>query len=316
VKDERYPINVIIIVVSEKNMGNRFLASEDVLKNVGNTPLVKVGPVYAKLETYNPTGSIKDRMAAYMILAAAKRGLLKKGSRIIEVTSGNTGISFAMISAVRGYEFTAVMPESMSVERRKMMLAFGAKLVLTPAREDMTGAMRKYDELVRMNPKAWLPRQFENPDNIAAHRKGIGMEILVQTGGKIDAVVAGIGTGGTILGIAQALKDAKCDAKIIGVEPHESAVLSGKKPGPHGIQGIGEGFIPKLVQDNIDDLDEVIAIRTDDAKKASRMLATKYGYLVGISSGANYLASLKAHKKYGRVVTVFADRGERYLLSG
>ena len=299
-------------------MGNCFLAAhEDVLKNVGNTPLVKVGPVYAKLETYNPSGSIKDRMAAYMTLAAEKRGLLTKGSRIIEVTSGNTGISFSMISAVRGYEFTAVMPESMSIERRKMMLAFGAKLVLTPAIEDMAGAVKKYDELVRMNPKAWLPRQFENPDNIAAHREGTGREILAQTGGKIDAVVAGIGTGGTILGIAQALmEDAKCDAKIIGVEPSESAVLSGKKPGLHGIQGIGEGFIPKIVQDNIDLLDEVITIKTDDAKKASRMLATKYGYLVGISSGANYLASLKAHKKYGRIVTIFADRGERYLLSG
>jgi cysteine synthase A len=285
----------------------------DMFGTVGNTPLVRIGDIYAKLETTNPTGSVKDRMACYMVKKAEERGELKPGSRIIEVTSGNTGISFAMISAIRGYRFTAVMPGSMSIERIKMMKAFGAEVVLTPAKEDIAGAMRKYEELAKKYPNAWLPRQFENPDNIAAHRKGLGKEILEQTGGKVGAFVAGIGTGGTLIGVAQALKKANPKVRIIGVEPAESAVLSGKKPGSHKIQGIGEGFTPKLVQDNMDMIDEVIAIKSDDAIKMSRRLAKENGILVGISSGANVLAAMQAAKKYRNVVTVLPDRGERYL---
>ena len=286
---------------------------EGVLKCIGKTPLINVNGIRAKLETTNPTGSIKDRMAWYMIKKAEERGELRPGKRIIEVTSGNTGISFAMISAIRGYKFIAVMPESMSIERRKMMKVFGAEIVLTPAEEDMLGAIRTYEELVRKNPDAWLPRQFENPDNIEAHKLGLGMEILQQTQGKIDAFVAGIGTGGTLIGVAQALKEVRSDVKIIGVEPEESAVLSGGTPGIHGIQGIGEGFVPKIVQDNRDLIDEIITVKTDEAKDMMKTLAKKHGILVGISSGANLLAALKIKRKYRNVVTVFPDRGERYL---
>ncbi len=263
----------------------------------------------------NPTGSIKDRMAWYMIKKAEERGELKQGMEIIEVTSGNTGIAFAMISAVKGYKFTAIMPESMSIERRKMMKAFGARVILTPAEEDMPGAIKKYKELVRKKSRIWLPKQFENPDNIEAHRNGIGKEIIQQMNGNVDAFVAGIGTGGTLLGVAKAFKDREINAKIIGVEPAESAVLSGGEPGVHKIQGIGEGFIPKLVKENIDLIDEIITIKSRDAIKMSKFLAKRYGIFVGISSGANMLAAIKLKKKYGyrKVVTVFPDGGERYL---
>ncbi len=308
----------MLLKISFSSLGGSMSVSdtsldEGVLKCIGKTPLINVNGIRAKLETTNPTGSIKDRMAWYMIKKAEERGELRPGKRIIEVTSGNTGISFAMISAIRGYKFIAVMPESMSIERRKMMKVFGAEIVLTPAEEDMLGAIRTYEELVRKNPDAWLPRQFENPDNIEAHKLGLGMEILQQTQGKIDAFVAGIGTGGTLIGVAQALKEVRSDVKIIGVEPEESAVLSGGTPGIHGIQGIGEGFVPKIVQDNRDLIDEIITVKTDEAKDMMKTLAKKHGILVGISSGANLLAALKIKRKYRNVVTVFPDRGERYL---
>jgi cysteine synthase len=282
---------------------------------MGKTPMIRIGNIMAKLETTNPTGSVKDRMALYMVRKAEERGELKPGSHIIEVTSGNTGIALAMISAIRGYRFTAVMPESMSPERIKMMKAFGAELVLTPAGEDMEGAMKVYNRLVRENPGAWIPMQFENPDNVAAHREGLGKEIVEQTKGRIDAFVAGIGTGGTLIGVAQALKEANPNIRIIGVEPAESAVLSGGNPGHHRIQGIGEGFIPKIVQDNRSLIDEVIAVRSEDAISKSRELSTKHGILVGISSGANVLAAEQASKRYGKVITILPDRGERYLSS-
>lgn len=287
--------------------------ASDILSTVGKTPLIKIGKIYAKLETVNPTGSVKDRMAWYMVKKAEERNELKPGSKIIEVTSGNTGIAFAMVSAIRGYKFIAVMPESMSIERRKMIEVFGAKIVLTPAKEDMAGAIRAYNELVKKHPDAWLPKQFENPDNIAAHRGGLGKEIIEQAGDKVDAFVAGIGTGGTLIGVAQALKKVNPDIKIIGVEPAESAVLSGEKSGLHKIQGIGEGFIPKLVEENIDLIDEVITIKSNDAIEMSKELVKKYGLLVGISSGANFLAALKLFKKYNDIVTVLPDRAERYL---
>jgi len=285
----------------------------DMLSIVGKTPLIKIGKIYAKLETTNPTGSVKDRMADYMIKKAEQRGELNKGSRIIEVTSGNTGISFSMISAIRGYKFTAVMPEHMSIERIKMMKAFGADVILTPKKEDMAGAIRIYNKLVRKYPDAWLPNQFENQDNIDAHELGLGKEIIAQFKGRIDAFVAGIGTGGTLLGVARALKKEFPNVKIIGVEPEESAVLSGRKQSMHKIQGIGEGFIPKLVKDNLKMIDEIITIKSEDAIKMSKRLAREHGILVGISSGANVLAAMKLNKSYKNVITILPDSGERYL---
>jgi len=280
---------------------------------VGKTPLIEIDGVLAKLETTNPTGSVKDRMVWHMVKKAEERGELKPGSRIIEVTSGNTGIAFAMLSAVKGYKFTAVMPESMSIERREMMKAFGAEIVLTPTEEDMAGALRRYELLAKSWPDAWLPKQFENADNVEAHEFGLGKEIVEQTKGRIDAFVAGIGTGGTLIGVAKALKKINPKIKIIGVEPAESAILSGGRPGLHRIQGIGEGFIPKLVKDNFELIDGIITIKSEEAIAMSEELAKKYGLLVGISSGANMLAAKKLKDKYEKVVTVLPDRGERYL---
>ena len=280
---------------------------------IGNTPLVEVEGVFAKLETTNPTGSIKDRMAYYMIKKAEERGELRKGMEIVEVTSGNTGISLAMISSVKGYRFTAVMPRSSSIERRKLIRLYGAKIILTPAEKGMKGAMERYREIIKRKRDAWYPRQFENPDNIEAHRKGIGREMISQMGEKIDAFVAGIGTGGTLIGVAKALEDVGLDAKIIGVEPAESPLLTKGEVGRHEIEGIGEGFIPKLVQDNLDMIDEIITVKSRDAVEMAKSIARKYGFLVGISSGANVLAAITLRKRYDRVVTVLPDRGERYL---
>ncbi|MBU4204909.1 cysteine synthase A [Patescibacteria group bacterium] len=296
-----------------------FKISNNILDLIGKTPLLKIPTkekrttIWAKLETTNPTGSIKDRMAWFIVKKAEEGGELKPGSKIIEVTSGNTGISFAMIAAIKGYKFIAVMPKSVSVERVKMMKFFGAKVILTPAKDDIAGAIKKYKELIKKEKNAWLPRQFENPDNIAAHRKGIGEEIISQTGGKIDAFVAGVGTGGTLIGVAQALKKVNPKIKIIAVEPLESAVLSGGESGSHQIQGIGEGFIPKLVEENRHWIDEVIRIKSKDAISMGKKLARDYGILVGISSGANVLAAIKISKKFKNIVTVLPDRGERYL---
>ena len=283
------------------------------LDTIGNTPLIRIGKIYAKLETTNPTGSIKDRLAWYLIKKAEGRGELKPGNVIIEVTSGNTGISLAMISAIRGYRFTAVMPASVNGEKRKMMEAFGAEIILTPAKKEMAGAVDAYEKIVIRAKNVWLPRQFENPDNIAAHREGIGMEIIHQRGGNVDAFVAGVGTGGTLLGVALALKEINPKVKIVAVEPMESAVLSGNKPGCHKISGIGEGFIPQIVRENMKLIDDVITVKSSAAIAMSRELARKYGILVGISSGANVLVARKVAKRCENVVTVLPDRGERYL---
>lgn len=283
-----------------------------ILDTIGGTPMVRIGSVRAKLETTNPTGSIKDRMAWFMVRKAEARGELKPGSRIIEVTSGNTGASFAMLAAVRGYRFTAVMPESMSAQKIGMMKVFGAEVVLTPAKQDMAGAMRKYEELCRKHPDAWLPKQFENPDNIISHREELGKEIIEQAP-DVGAFVAGIGTGGTLLGVAQALRKAGISARIIGVEPAECAVLSGGRAGTHKIEGIGEGFVPKLVAEHRSFIDEFVTVESADAIAKAKELAQKHGLLVGISSGANVLAAEQAAKKYKNVVTVLPDRGERYL---
>jgi cysteine synthase A len=287
-------------------------AKKDITCTVGNTPMLYIEGVYAKLEAYNPTGSVKDRMACYMLRKAEERGELKPGSAILEVTSGNTGIAFAMLSAARGYKFIAVMPENMSIERRKMMKVFGAELVLTPAKEDIAGALKKYEELKKEDPDAWLPKQFENPDNVEAHELGLGKEIADELP-NVDAFVAGTGTGGTLIGVAKALKKVNPNVKIIAVEPAESPVIKGGKPGVHNIQGIGEGFVPKIVQDNINLIDEIITISTPDAIAMSKELCKKHGIFVGISSGANFLAAKQAAKKYKTVATLLPDRGERYL---
>ena len=294
---------------------------KNILDHVGKGPLIELKNVnntkcriFAKLETFNPSGSIKDVMAFYMICSAESRGLLKPGSEIIEVTTGNTGISFAMISALKGYKFTAVMPENMSIERRKMMQAFGAKIVLTPSADDMKGAIERYKELAKANPNAWLPDQFGNPENISAHREITGRSIIEQFSGRIDAFVAGVGTGGTLMGVSQALKEINSHVKIVAVEPYESAVMEGKSPSQHDIQGIGEGFIPPLV--SMDEIDEVIAIKSEDAINMMSRLAQEEGLMVGISSGANVLASLKLAENMGsgkNIITILPDRGERYL---
>jgi len=288
---------------------------------IGNTPLVELDKVndtgsiiLAKLEALNPSGSIKDVMAFYMTDIAERKGLLKPGSKIIEETSGNTGISFAMISALKGYHFVAVMPEDMSLERRQLMQSFGAEIVLTPEAEGFPGALEKLAQLAKENKDAWLPRQFENRDNIDAHREITGKRILQAVGKDIDVFVAGVGTGGSLMGVAEALKQANPRVKIVAVEPAESAVMSGGEPHNHIIQGIGPGFIPKLV--DLDLIDEVIPVSSQDAVAMTRRLIREDGFMVGISSGANVLASLKIARKSGRgrtIVTLLPDRGERYL---
>ncbi|MCD6231803.1 cysteine synthase A [Candidatus Aerophobetes bacterium] len=293
----------------------------DILETIGNTPLIKLNrinntdsEIFVKLENLNPSGSIKDVMTLYMIKSAEKKGILKPGSKIMEVTTGNTGISFAMISAVKGYKFIAVMPENMSIERRKIMQILGAEVVLTPAEENMNGAIKKFEELAKKERGVWLPLQFKNIDNIRAHKEITGREILKKMKKKIDIFVAGVGTGGTLMGVAATLREVNPHTKIIAVEPSESAVMSGRTPGPHNIQGIGEGFIPPLMK--MDILSEIISVSTREAMNMSRRLAKEEGLLVGISSGANVFAALKIAKKFkgkNTIVTILPDTGERYL---
>ena len=294
---------------------------KNVLGLIGNTPIVELAKlnntkstILAKLEALNPSGSIKDVMALYMTNVAEKNGILKSGNKIIEETSGNTGISFAMIAALKGYKFVAVMPEHMSQERRQLIQAFGAEVILTPEEKGFPGALETLEQLAKENKDAWLPKQFENRDNIAAHREITGKNILQAVGDKIDVFVAGVGTGGTLMGVAEALKRANRDVRIVAVEPAESAVMIGEEPGSHIIQGIGPGFIPSLV--NMDLIDEVIKVKSDDAIEMTRRLFKEEGLMVGISSGANVLAALEVAQKSGRgktIITILPDRGERYL---
>ena len=289
------------------------------LKLIGDTPLVKINlgipniNVLAKLESYNLTGSIKDRMALYMIKKAQGRGLLKKGSIIIEATTGNTGIALAALANIYGYKLTVTMPEDVSRERVKILKKYGAKVILTSKDEGPMGAIRKRDELTSKVPQSWTPMQFKNADNVKSHELGIGKEILTQTNGRVNHIVHGIGTGGTLMGISKVMKKNHRETKIIAVEPEESAVLSGRKAGYHGIQGIGEGFIPLLVDTSL--IDTVITVSTKEAIAETRLLINK-GILVGFSSGANIAAIKKLAKtitKPTTIVTIFADRGERYL---
>ena len=295
--------------------------TKKVLDLVGNTPVVELAKInntkssiLAKMEALDPSGSIKDTMALYMINIAEKKGMLKPGSQIIEATSGNTGISFAMIAPLKGSKFVAVMPEHMSKERRQMMQAFGAEIVLTPEKEGFVGALERLEQLAKENQDAWLPRQFDNPDNIAAHREITGKRILGEIGNRIDVFVAGVGTGGTLMGVTEALRKVYPEVKIVAVEPAESAVMSGGKAGSHIIQGIGPGFIPSLV--NMDLVDEVMKVKSNDASDMTRRLMKEEGLMVGISSGANVFAALEVAHRSGKgktIVTILPDRGERYL---
>jgi cysteine synthase A len=270
--------------------------------------------VYLKLEFFNPGGSVKDRIALSMIQGAEERGELKRGDTIIEPTSGNTGIGLAMVAAAKGYRAILVMPETMSMERRNLLRAYGAELVLTPGAEGMKGAIAKAEELKKEHPEYFMPQQFKNTDNVKIHRETTAKELASQVDGKIDAFVSGIGTGGTITGVGEILKESFPDLHVVAVEPTDSPVLSGGKPGPHKIQGIGAGFVPSILNTEI--YDEIIKVENEEAFTWARKLAREEGILVGISSGAAVLAALTVARRLGagkKVVAVIPSNGERYL---
>ncbi|MGH2457336.1 MAG: cysteine synthase A [Chloroflexota bacterium] len=294
---------------------------ENVVALVGDTPLVRLNRivgqgaarVLAKLESRNPGGSVKDRIAVAMIDEAERVGDLKPGATIVEPTSGNTGIGLAMVSAVRGYRLILTMPDDMSVERRTLLSLFGAELVLTPAIEGMAGAVFAAEELVRQHGY-YMPQQFLNPTNPDVHRRTTAREILEATAGEVDAVVIGVGTGGTVTGVGEALKARRADVLVVAVEPSRAAVLSGGRPAPHGIQGLGAGFVPGVLNQRI--VDRVIAVSDEDAVMTTRQLVRQEGLLVGISSGANVFAAIAIARELGpgkTVVTMLPDTGERYL---
>ena len=297
--------------------------AEDVTQLIGNTPLVRLNrvtdgagaDVVAKLESFNPAGSVKDRLGVALIDAAEQAGLINPDTIILEPTSGNTGIALAQVAAARGYRLVLTMPETMSVERRKLLLAYGAELILPPGADGMPGAIAKAEELAKTDQRYFVPQQFENPANPAIHRKTTAEEVWRDTDGKIDIFVAVVGTGGTITGVAQVIKERKPSVQFVAVEPAASPVLSGGQKGPHPIQGIGAGFVPPVL--DLDLVDEIIAVGNDDAVNLSRRLAREEGLLVGISSGAATVAALQVARRpenAGKlVVVVLPDFGERYL---
>ena len=296
---------------------------EDITKTVGHTPLIRLNrmalgsgaEVVVKVESFNPLSSVKDRIGVAMIDDAERKGLLKKGSVLIEPTSGNTGISLAFVAAARGYRLILTMPDTMSIERRQLLAIFGAELVLTPGAEGMKGAIRKAEELAAETPGALIPQQFNNPANPEIHRQTTAEEIWNDTDGRADILVAGVGTGGTLTGVTEVLKGRKPDFKAVAVEPEGSPVLSGGQPGPHKIQGIGAGFVPGVLNRGI--IDEVIKVSNEDAGITARRLAREEGILAGISSGAALWAGLEVAKrpenKGKMIVVVLPDTGERYL---
>jgi cysteine synthase len=295
----------------------------DITELIGHTPILRLNKiarginaeVLAKLEFFNPAASIKDRIGFSMIKDAEEKGILKPGGTIVEPTSGNTGIALAFIAASRGYKLIITMPETMSIERRQILQLFGAEIVLTPGEKGMRGAIEKAEELEKNTKGAFMPQQFKNPANPKAHRETTAKEILEDTQGKIDIFVAGIGTGGTITGVSQVIKKIKPDLKVIGVEPFDSPVLSGGKPGPHKIQGIGAGFVPDVLEKGL--IDEIFKVKNNDAIETAKKLAREEGVMAGISSGANVFAALeiagRPENKNKTIVTIICDTGERYL---
>jgi cysteine synthase A len=295
---------------------------EDITSTVGFTPLVRINKlgspnatILAKLESFNPCGSVKDRIALSMIEAAENDGLIRPDTLIVEPTSGNTGIGLACVCAAKGYKLVLTMPESMSIERRKLLALFGAEIVLTPAEGGMSGAVKKAEEIVQSSANAFMPQQFKNPANPRIHRETTAEEIWSDTDGKLDIFVAGVGTGGTITGCAEMFKNRNPKIRIVAVEPADSPVLSGGKPGPHKIQGIGAGFIPQVV--NMDIIDQIVQVTNADAMETARRLGLKEGIMGGISSGAAMWAAIqlsRADENKGKVIVVILpDTGERYI---
>ncbi|MCL4377672.1 MAG: cysteine synthase A [Actinobacteria bacterium] len=296
---------------------------EDITKTIGNTPLVKINKlakeskatILVKLESFNPLSSVKDRIGVAMLEAAEREEKINKDTVIIEPTSGNTGIALAFVCAAKGYKLILTMPETMSIERRQLLKIFGAEQVLTEGAKGMSGAVEKANELAAATKNSFVPQQFNNPANPEIHRKTTAIEILNDTGGKVDYIVVGIGTGGTITGVGEVLKKKIPGVKIIGVEPKDSPVLSGGKPGPHKIQGIGAGFVPQILNKAV--IDEIITVTNEDAGEIARKLAKEEGILAGISSGAVLWAALEISKRKeseGKtIVVVLPDSGERYL---
>jgi cysteine synthase len=297
--------------------------ANNVTELIGNTPLVRLNrimlgakaQIVAKLEFYNPAHSVKDRIGAAMIEAAERSGELEPGRVIVEPTSGNTGIALAMVAAAKGYRCILTMPETMSKERRILLRAYGAEVILTPGPDGMAGAIRKAEELVASNPNYFMPQQFKNPANPEIHRKTTAEEIWKDTDGRVDFLVAGIGTGGTITGVGEVLKSRRPSFKVVAVEPDSSPVLSGGQKGPHQVQGIGAGFIPEVLNTKI--YDEIIRVKDEDALDTARRMANEEGLLVGISSGAATWAALQVANRTGNagklIVVIIPDYGERYL---
>ncbi len=296
---------------------------DNITETIYNTPLVRLNRINAdknaeillKMESHNPLGSVKDRIGLAMIEAAEKEGLLKPNSVIVEPTSGNTGIALAFVAAAKGYRLILTMPESMSLERRHLLRILGAELVLTPAEKGMTGAVTKAEEILSATANAFMPQQFNNLANPEVHRRTTAEEIWNDTDGNVDILVAGVGTGGTITGVSEVIKERNPDFKAIAVEPTKSPVISGGKPGPHRIQGIGAGFVPKVLKTEL--VDEILQVQEDDAAETARRLAREDGILLGISGGANVWAALQVaarpENKGKTIVTIGCDTGERYL---